>query len=286
MDNFYQKGIYPSVYKVIAIGDLHGDWKATLLSLKKGKIIDDKLNWIAGKTHVVQLGDILDRKIRNYEGQNDENSEFKIMNLFIRLQKQAYKSGGAFHCIIGNHELMNIMGQFDYVSKLGFKNFKGPIGRKIFFKPGGKICKLLAKSWNPVIRIGKFLFMHGGMSLKISKKYNIKSINNLMRMFLKGKKNIIRTSHFKELFINSNSILWNRQFSNQPYYKIVDKVLKNKNASFMVLGHTPQQQGINLKCNKVWCVDTGMSEAFGKRINNDRIQILEIIRNGKTVNIK
>ena len=143
MNKFYQKGIYPSVYKIIAIGDLHGDWKATILSLKKGKIIDNKLNWIAGKTHVVQLGDILDRKIRNYSGQNDENSEFRIINLFLKLQKQAYKSGGAFHCILGNHELMNIMGKFDYVSRLGFKNFKRPIDRKVFFKPGEKFVKFL-----------------------------------------------------------------------------------------------------------------------------------------------
>ena len=54
----------------------------------------------------------------------------------------------------------------------------------------------------------------------------------------------------------------------------------------MVLGHSPQQQGINLKCNSIWRVDTGMSEAFGKRLNNKRIQVLEIIRNGKDVKIK
>ena len=196
MNKFYQKGIYPSVYKIIAIGDLHGDWNATILSLKKGKIIDDKLNWIAGKTHVVQLGDILDRKIRTYTGQKDENSEFRIINLFIKLQKQAYKSGGAFHCILGNHELLNIMGKFDYVSNMGFKNFKNPLGRKQFFKPGGPICKVFANSWNTVIRIGKYMFMHGGMSLPISKKYNIIQINSYMRSFLNGNIKIFYTNLF------------------------------------------------------------------------------------------
>ena len=39
--------------------------------------------------------------------------------------------------------------------KKGFKNFSNPIDRKNFFRPGGKMCKIFANSWNTVIKIGK-----------------------------------------------------------------------------------------------------------------------------------
>ena len=56
------------------------------MALKKGKIIGKKLNWTAGKTHVVQLGDILDRAVRTKTNHSDENSEFRIINLFLNLE--------------------------------------------------------------------------------------------------------------------------------------------------------------------------------------------------------
>ena len=61
MNYFYKKSIYKAPYKILAIGDLHGDYKATLNVLKKAKIIDKKKIGLEGKTYVVQLGDILDR---------------------------------------------------------------------------------------------------------------------------------------------------------------------------------------------------------------------------------
>ena len=44
-----------------------------------GFVIDKKLNWIGGNTHIVQIGDIFDRKARvgNY---NDEDSELGIID--------------------------------------------------------------------------------------------------------------------------------------------------------------------------------------------------------------
>ena len=82
IEEYYKLGIYPSTYKIIAFGDVHGDYYATLKCLQKAKIIDKKLNWCCGTTKVVQMGDILDRKIRHNDIKTDEDSEFKIINLF------------------------------------------------------------------------------------------------------------------------------------------------------------------------------------------------------------
>ena len=290
MEQYYQKGVYPSTYKIIAIGDLHGDYRATIISLIKGKIINKKMRWIAGKTHVVQLGDILDRKPRSVTN-TDEDSEFKILKLFLNLQKQAYKAGGAFHCIIGNHELLNVLGEFNYVSPMGIKHFKkGIIERKNYFRPGGVISKIFAKTFNVIIKIGKFIFVHGGLSTYISNKYKnkITVINQLMRLYLLGNTKLYYRPEFKELFLANDSLLWNREYSNgilnKKKCRELKNIVENQKASYIVVGHTPQEIGINKQCNKIWRVDTGMSEAFGK-FNTNRVQILEILRNGNTVKI-
>ena len=52
--------ILPPVKRIIVLGDLHGDWKLTIESLKIAKLINTKLNWVGGDTIVVQLGDQID----------------------------------------------------------------------------------------------------------------------------------------------------------------------------------------------------------------------------------
>ena len=48
----------------------------------------------------------------------------------------------------------------------------------------------------------------------------------------------------------------------------------------LIVGHTVQEGGINSKCrDKIWRVDTGMSDAFGKI--DKKIQVLEILDNGE-----
>ena len=57
----YIPSVLPAVERIIVIGDLHGDWNMTIESLKVAKVIDNNLQWIGGKTHVVQVGDQVDQ---------------------------------------------------------------------------------------------------------------------------------------------------------------------------------------------------------------------------------
>jgi hypothetical protein len=169
---------------------------------------------------------------------------------------------------------------------LCFKHFKNQNGRKEYFKIGGIFCKYLACGWNPVIKIGDFVFCHGGINLSISEKYSISDINFIMRDTLYGNKYHLNKSYFHELFLDTNSILWNRTYST-PINKMQEfhlknrlvKTLHNYNAKYLVVGHTPQENGIKMNFNgMVICIDTGMSEAFGKKNNKlERIHFIEII---------
>ena len=281
---YYQLGIYPVYEKIYAFGDIHGDLNAFVSVLKKANLIDDDYHWCGGDAHVVQVGDILDRKIREVEF-SDEDSEFKIISLILNLQLESYIAGGGFHPVIGNHEIMNILGIFDYVSPMGFKHFNGRIGRKKYFEIGGDFCKYLACAWNPIIKIGDLLFCHGGISWNIANKYSIKEINFIMRDTLYGNSNNLNKDIFNELFLNENSILWNRIYScptlvnkNFNTQNIVNKVLDKYEASFMIVGHTPQENGIKINYKKIICIDTAMSKSFGKN-NLMRIHFLEINNN-------
>ena len=157
---YYQKGIYPKCNRLFVIGDIHGDLKAFIYALRLANVIDKNLNWIGGSTHIVQIGDIFDRKPRA-DNRNDEDSEFKICALMLKLQYQSYKAKGGFHCILGNHELMNVMGIYDYVSEEGLNHFrKNNSSRSDYFKPGSYFTKYLGCTWNTILKIGDWVFCH------------------------------------------------------------------------------------------------------------------------------
>lgn len=90
--------IWTGIEKIVAVGDLHGDFDNFKTILEGTGLIDRKLHWTGGKTHLVQIGDILDR------GPDAK----KIFDLMMRLEKEAEEAGGKVHALIGNHEEMNI----------------------------------------------------------------------------------------------------------------------------------------------------------------------------------
>ena len=283
---YYQKGEYNNVDKIIALGDIHGDLSAFKNCLRKANLINLQDRWIGNNVHVVQVGDILDRKPRN-DFYSDEDSEFIIISFILKLQIESYLHGGGYHPVIGNHELMNIMGIFDYVSNMGMRHFKNFNERKEYFKPGNEFCQYLACGWNPVIKINNCLFCHGGISRNISNKYNIQQINEIMRSKLYNKNANLYDKSFQELFYVESSILWNRDYSNNieeekpRIFEDVKYVLNKYNCKYLLVGHTAYMEGIKIKYNgHVICLDTAMSSAFGNKKNKfDRIHFVEIIKN-------
>ena len=93
--------------RVVAIADVHGAYDAMVATLKNVGILDDELAWAGGTTHLVIVGDILDRGPRSRDA----------MDLLMRLEGEAQTAGGYVHVLIGNHESMNMIGDMRYVSK-------------------------------------------------------------------------------------------------------------------------------------------------------------------------
>src|SRR5215475_707820 len=89
-----------NVERVVAIGDVHGAYDRFVEILKVAGIVDSELRWIAGRTHVVQLGDLVDR--------GDDSR--KAIDLVRQLERTAQTSGGMWHQLLGNHEINRMLG--------------------------------------------------------------------------------------------------------------------------------------------------------------------------------
>lgn len=106
---------------ITAIGDIHGDFDDLLSLLQHCGLTDAQQHWIGGKTTLVQTGDVLDRgpKVR------------EALDLLMSLQKQAPKKGGRVVVLLGNHEVMNIMGDLRYVTAENYASFAGKNADKL-----------------------------------------------------------------------------------------------------------------------------------------------------------
>lgn len=104
---------WDGVDRIVAIGDLHGDYDSYLGVLKAAGIVNARGRWSAGGTHLVQTGDIPDR------GPDTR----RIIAHLAKLAREAEKRGGRVHHLIGNHEAMNVQGDLRYVIAGEFEAF-------------------------------------------------------------------------------------------------------------------------------------------------------------------
>lgn len=291
----------PSILKprkrIIAVGDIHGDLSALIYSLYISKVVDKSGNWIGFNTVVVQMGDLIDKKRfnNNLNNSNDSLEEIRIIDFLNNLHLKALKFGGCVLRVIGNHEIMNIMGDFSYVLPYHLNGFKGNNIRKKLFQPGGILAKKIMTNSNAIIQIGNWVFVHAGLLPFHLNDYNIEQINFIVRNYILGK---IKFQDIKpelrEIIFGVNGFLWNRELTmniNESKKKNLYDLLNKINIDLtreggMVVGHTVNKD-INHKYNKkLWTIDTGMSIAFGqKKKIGDRVQVLEIIDDGKIINI-
>ncbi len=304
--------ILPPVKRIIAIGDIHGDLNLAIKSFKMAKLINDNMEWIAipKDTVVVQVGDQIDscRPIpgvfdcQNKKQPGDKGEDMKVLDFFNTMHGKAKIHGGAVYSLLGNHELMNSLGDFKYVSydnfynyqyKINNQNFSGPNGRVEAFKPGGQVSSMIACTRQSVLIIGSTMFVHAGMLPALSAKMEylntdikskLKYLNATVRKWLLNR--LIKDDKFvKSIIIRDSKIspspFWTRIYGSIPIntslesgqcYKSVKKALEVYQIGQLVVGHTPQlftnKDGINGTCyetdgtSKLYRVDGGFSHGF------------------------
>lgn len=269
---------FPAAQRVIAIGDLHGDFAATQRAFSLAGVIDQKGGWSGGETVVVQTGDQLDR--------GDE--ERQILEFLERLSKEALAAGGRVLVLNGNHETMNVLGDYRYVTPAALDSFAdyepaAPLASRVkgqyekraaAFLPGGGAARLLAQ--RPLIAmVGDTVFVHGGV-LPEHVKYGIDRLNREVSEWMLGKRSMP-----PPLVVASDGPVWTRLYGattlDDDACRTLKSVLSVLGADRMVVGHTVQDKGLTSACDdKVFRIDVGLAKYYGER----PVQILEITSKG------
>ncbi len=109
-------GAKPHYGRTVAVGDIHGSFNGLVSILREASLIDDANQWIGGNALLVQTGDLLDRGA----------GVRPAMDLLMSLESQAEASGGRVVVILGNHEVMNIVGSLTYVNPKAYRDFVEP----------------------------------------------------------------------------------------------------------------------------------------------------------------
>ncbi len=99
--------------RIIAIGDIHGSLDGFTAILKKTGLIDGQHKWTGGRTQLLQTGDYTDRG----------DGTRAVMDLLMALERQAKDAGGRVVVLLGNHEVMNLIGETRDVTREIFATF-------------------------------------------------------------------------------------------------------------------------------------------------------------------
>jgi len=185
--------------RIVAVGDLHGDYAAWLDIARAAGIIDPAGHWAGGRTTLVQLGDIVDR----------EPNSLQIIRSLQQLTVEAQRAGGKVVVVLGNHEAMNLLGDDRYTTPGEYASYaddRSPARREQLYLSEakkleganpGKLPSQLREEWmaqhplgwiehrqawspsgelgrwatsNPaVVKIDGTLFVHGGLSAEYAK---------------------------------------------------------------------------------------------------------------------
>lgn len=279
--------VFSRVERIVAVGDVHGDYEQFVAVLQSAGLMDGNANWIGGKAHLVQTGDILDR------GPDSR----RVMDLLMKLEKQAGEAGGAVHALIGNHEAMNVYGDLRYVSPAEFAAFReidpksttefsysqqrlppdaaarpeadrthweadrppGFAEHRAALGPSGPYGRWII-GHNTAVKIDGTLFVHAGISRKYA-TWSVDRINQEVRAELQD----FHRLH-GGVVIDEEGPLWYRGLAKgdeKQLEPVVDAILNNFGVKRIVIGHTYAEAAITPRFHgKVILIDVGLSRIY------------------------
>lgn len=261
---------WDNVPRIVAIADLHGDYDKFVDQLRIAQLIDANNNWVGGRAHLVQLGDVPDR--------GDQSRQ--IMELLMRLEPQARRAGGYVHALIGNHEAMNVTGDLRYVSAGEYASFatrnaarlrdqlyRASVGEMRRHPPAAGLPAFDAafraqwdsehplgyaehrQNWaangrygrwvaghDAVIRINDTLFMHGGLGPSFA-NVGRQTMNDAVRGALRGRP----VAAYADILDNQEGPLWYRGLASnaeETERANLEAILTQHRVQRVVLGHT------------------------------------------------
>ena len=100
--------------RIVAVGDVHGAYDRFVAILRAAALVDGRARWVGGRSILVQTGDVLDRGPQSR----------RVLDLLRQLERDAARAGGQVHALIGNHEVMRLVGHWTDVSAAEYAAFR------------------------------------------------------------------------------------------------------------------------------------------------------------------
>lgn len=183
--------------RLVCIGDVHGDLTALKDFLELARVYDRQSDsWVGQDTILVQCGDILDRG----------SQELECYSLLSRLSRQAPENGGGkVVLLVGNHEVLNAMGLFQYAMddleyeakvapkvdrKLGTPRWRKQYvqnqpARWASYEPGGLLAASLMANMKVAVQVGRTVCVHAGLRSSHLKEFGgIPGMNKAYREWI------------------------------------------------------------------------------------------------------
>jgi hypothetical protein len=267
------------VARIVAVGDVHGAYDGFVRILRAAKIIDERDRWIAGETHLIQTGDVLDRG----------TDSRRVMDLLRRLERDAQRRRGRVLALVGNHEVMRLMGELRDMTPSELENYRTPrsadvrtdvrsrwlqtqrdeakktgttIDEKALsaefdkqtplgliemlaaFSPEGDYGKWI-RGHSAAAQVNGILFLHGGVSPRVA-PLGCKGINAGVRADLTTGMEELRKAPLAALAASEDGPLWYRGLARGDEATLVPEVkatLEALKARAIVIGHTVTETG-------------------------------------------
>jgi hypothetical protein len=99
--------------RLVAIGDIHGEIDGFKRILQAAGLADATGRWTGRRAQLIQTGDYTDRG----------TGTRAVLDLLIALEQQARRDGGRAFALLGNHEVMNLIGDTRDVTPEIFATF-------------------------------------------------------------------------------------------------------------------------------------------------------------------
>jgi hypothetical protein len=230
------------VDSVIVIGDTHGMYDALLDGLGRAGLIDEAGRWSGGRRHLVLAGDLMDRG----------PDVAALLWLVYRLEHEAARAGGHVHVLLGNHEIMVMMGDVRYVhpKEAEVARWHGLPYDRMYDVRSSLIGRWLA-SKPGVVRIGSAVITHGGLSAEHGRQ-GLRALDDSLRHFMSEElfyrwadttyavtvdsAALARRDNF---FWSPESIFWHRAYVQSDTLQAeLDAALSGAGGELLVVGHT------------------------------------------------
>ena len=228
------QSVYKDVSRIMAIGDIHGQYSRMILMLKKAGVIDDNLQWQWGDGHLVFIGDIFDRG----------NEVTECLWFIYNLEKQADLYHGKVHLLLGNHEIMVLNGDIRYISNKYYgitTNLK--LDYSLLYSRNTIIGRWL-RSKNTIEKINNLIFVHAGISPQLAaENLSLDSVNYVIRDILDGNSDAY-PEDFQDFLMGDLGPVWYRGYlqKSRHFPKInpteLSNILSAYEAESIVIGHT------------------------------------------------